>query len=201
MHEYVIEDAFRHEVERRGGLALKFTSQSMNGVPDRIVLLPGAKAFFVELKAPGKMMRPLQVKRKEQLEALGFPVLCVDRFEQILPVIDTLEAWQPGEVIPTVGAVIPKLIRTELSSVRPQGNSESVYPEFKEYDEHKERFGNPVPEFEPLDDEITEETRDSEDSEDSEETENSEETDASANSEDSTTTPTTTTTLTPEERI
>jgi hypothetical protein len=38
MREYVIEDAFRDEVARRGGLALKFTSQTMNGLPDRLVL-------------------------------------------------------------------------------------------------------------------------------------------------------------------
>ena len=46
MREYVIEDAFRDEVTRRGGLALKFTSQTMNGLPDRLVLLLGGKAAF-----------------------------------------------------------------------------------------------------------------------------------------------------------
>lgn len=69
MREYVVEDAFRDEVKRRGGLALKLTSQTMNGLPDRLVLLLGGKTAFVELKSPGKIMRPLQVKRKEQLEA------------------------------------------------------------------------------------------------------------------------------------
>ena len=92
MREYVIEDAFRDEVAKRGGLALKFTSQTMNGLPDRLVLLLGGKAAFVELKAPGKTMRPLQIKRKEQLEALGFPVFCVDRFEQIQPVLDAISS-------------------------------------------------------------------------------------------------------------
>ena len=42
---------------------------------------------FVELKAPGKKMRPLQVKRKTQLEALGFLVYCVDGIEQIEEVL------------------------------------------------------------------------------------------------------------------
>ena len=85
MREYVVEQAFRDEVKKQGGLALKFSSQTMNGVPDRLVLLPGGHVGFCELKAPGKMMRPLQVKRKIQLEELGFPVYCVDRFEQIRP--------------------------------------------------------------------------------------------------------------------
>ena len=58
------------------GRPFKFTSQSMNGVPDRLVLLLGGKCAFVELKAPGKQMRLLQRKRRKQLEALGFPVFC-----------------------------------------------------------------------------------------------------------------------------
>ena len=140
MREYVIEDAFRDEVARRGGLALKFTSQTMNGLPDRLVLLLGGKAAFVELKAPGKTMRPLQVKRKEQLESLGFPVFCVDRFEQIRPVLDAIASWQPREHMPdpNVGAVIPDLERVE-------------YPAFREDDPFKTRFGDPFPEFKPID--------------------------------------------------
>lgn len=137
MREYVIEDAFRDEVARRGGLALKFTSQTMNGLPDRLVLLLGGKAAFVELKAPGRTMRPLQVKRKEQLESLGFPVFCVDRFEQIRPVLDAIASWQPGEHMPEAGAVIPNLERVE-------------YPAFREDDPHKQRFGDPFPEFKQI---------------------------------------------------
>jgi len=134
MREYVIEDAFRDEVTRRGGLALKFTSQTMNGLPDRLVLLLGGEAAFVELKAPGKTMRPLQIKRKEQLEALGFPVFCVDRFEQIQPVLDAIEAWRSGEQKLTAGTAIPGLQRVE-------------YPAFREDDPFKTRFGDPFPEF------------------------------------------------------
>lgn len=66
-----------------GGIALKFVSPGIAGVPDRIVLLPKAKIVFVELKAPGKKMRPLQIKRKRQLEELGFLVYCIDSFETI----------------------------------------------------------------------------------------------------------------------
>lgn len=51
--------------------------------PDRLVLLPGGRIAFIELKAPGKTLRPLQVRRKRQLEALGFSVYCIDSPEQI----------------------------------------------------------------------------------------------------------------------
>ena len=141
MREYVIEDAFRNEVTRRGGLALKFTSQTMNGLPDRLVLLLGGKTAFVELKAPGKTMRPLQIKRKEQLEALGFPVFCVDRFEQIRPVLDAIAAWQPGERPTPAGAEIPSIARGD-------------YPTFREVAPFKMRYGDPFPEFEDIDNHI-----------------------------------------------
>lgn len=83
MRESKIERALVDAVKKQGGIAFKFTSQTMNGVPDRLVLLPGGQIGFVELKAPGKQLRLLQKKRKAQLEALGFPVFVVDRPEQI----------------------------------------------------------------------------------------------------------------------
>lgn len=81
--ESKIEAKLKCEVENLGGLALKFTSPGMAGVPDRLVLLPKGKIYFVELKAPGKKLRPLQLKRKEQLESLGFKVYVMDSYEKI----------------------------------------------------------------------------------------------------------------------
>ena len=69
---------------------MKFVSPGLDGVPDRIVLLPDKKMAFVELKAPGKKLRPLQEKRRRQLEALGFPVYVIDGAEQIGGVLDEI---------------------------------------------------------------------------------------------------------------
>lgn len=91
MLERAVERRLVIEAKRRGGLALKFVSPGTDGVPDRIVLLPRGKLAFVELKAPGKTMRPLQVRRKEQLEALGFSVYCVDDVEQIGGILDEIQ--------------------------------------------------------------------------------------------------------------
>ena len=55
--EKTIERKLVQAVHLMGGLALKFVSPGLDGVPDRVVLLPGGKAAFVELKAPGKKMR------------------------------------------------------------------------------------------------------------------------------------------------
>lgn len=109
MRENVIEIEFVKAVQAAGGVAYKLTSQTANGLPDRLVLFFPAKTIFVELKAPGKMLRPLQRKRRSQLMKLGFPVLCVDRLEQIQPVIRAILDWQPGTPFPEkIGARIPE---------------------------------------------------------------------------------------------
>ena len=88
--EKIIEQKLVRAVKMMGGLAPKFVSPGLNGVPDRIVLLPGAKLAFVELKTDGKKLRPQQVKRKRQLEALGFSVYCIDSTGQIEGVLNEI---------------------------------------------------------------------------------------------------------------
>lgn len=90
MNEKYIERKLVEAVKKAGGLAPKFVSPGLNGVPDRIVLFPSGRMAFVELKSPGKMMRPLQIRRKKQLESLGFKVYCIDEVSQIGGVIDEI---------------------------------------------------------------------------------------------------------------
>ncbi len=117
MREYVIENEFVKAVRAAGGVAYKLTSQTANGLPDRLVLFFPAKTVFVELKAPGKMLRPLQRKRRYQLMKLGFPVLCIDRLSQIKPCISAILEWTPGEPFPEgIGAKIPDLEIATLPS-------------------------------------------------------------------------------------
>ncbi len=115
MREYVVENEFVKAVKAAGGAAYKLTSQTANGLPDRLVLFFPAKTVFVELKAPGKMMRPLQRKRRYQLMKLGFLVLCIDRIEQVQPCIDAILSWTPGTPFPEgIGAKIPDIETTTL---------------------------------------------------------------------------------------
>ena len=83
MGEKQVEQRLKNQVKKRGGKALKFVSPGIRGVPDRIVLLPGARTIFVELKAPGEEMELLQRKRAAELRAMGFPVYCLDSFEAV----------------------------------------------------------------------------------------------------------------------
>lgn len=91
MREKNIESKLVKAVKNIGGLAPKFISPGLDGVPDRLVLLPGGKIAFIELKAPGKELRPLQVRRKRQLEALGFLVYCIDSPEQIGEILNEIQ--------------------------------------------------------------------------------------------------------------
>ena len=91
MRENVIEADFVKAVQAAGGVAYKLTSQTANGLPDRLVLFFPSKTVFVELKAPGKKPRPLQVRRISQIRKLGFPVFVVDGMEQIEEVLQTIK--------------------------------------------------------------------------------------------------------------
>ena len=90
LREREIEKKLVEAVRKTGGLALKFVSPGWSGAPDRIVLLPGGKAGFVEVKAPGKKPRPLQARRKKQLEQMGFKVFVLDGTGQIGGIIDEI---------------------------------------------------------------------------------------------------------------
>lgn len=92
MRETTVERKLVKAVKERGGLAPKFISPGLDGVPDRLALLPGGKIAFIELKAKGKKMRPLQVRRKRQLESLGFSVYCIDKSEQIGGILDEIQS-------------------------------------------------------------------------------------------------------------
>lgn len=92
MREKTIEQKFREAVRAAGGVAVKFTSPGLDGMPDRLALLPGGRMAFVEVKAPGKKPRPLQLARHRMLRRLGFRVYVLDDEKQIGGMIDEIRA-------------------------------------------------------------------------------------------------------------
>lgn len=78
MLEKDIEKYLVSEVKKLNGVCLKLNSQSANGVPDRLVLFKNQTSIFVELKKPGKRLRPLQVYWKNGLTELGFKSIKID---------------------------------------------------------------------------------------------------------------------------
>ena len=90
MREKTIEKKLVNAVKSRGGLAPKFTSPGFDGMPDRIVLMPGGHMAFVEVKAPGKAPRPLQKARHRMLRQLGFTVYVLDDESEIGGILDEI---------------------------------------------------------------------------------------------------------------
>lgn len=90
MREKIIEQNLVKAIKDKGGFCLKFNTLSLNGMPDRLILLPKGKLAFVELKAPNKKPRAIQLKRIKQLEALGFKCFVIDDLKQIGEVIDEI---------------------------------------------------------------------------------------------------------------
>ena len=91
MRESTVEARLRKGVERAGGRCLKFVSPGHTGVPDRIILMPGGKVYFAELKAPGEKERPRQEYVQRKLAELGIKTYAtVDTFERVAEVLKDL---------------------------------------------------------------------------------------------------------------
>ena len=87
MLEKELENKFVRAVKAAGGKAYKFTSPGTDGVPDRLVVLPGGYIGFVELKQRGKKPTKLQELQIKRLCELGCRVFVLDRQEDIEYVI------------------------------------------------------------------------------------------------------------------
>ena len=67
-----------------GGLCLKWVCPGWSGVPDRILLLPGGRIYFAELKRPyGSNTTSIQMWWKRKLEGLGFTVWHIHTLEDL----------------------------------------------------------------------------------------------------------------------
>lgn len=90
MRESVIESYFCKQVKAAGGLERKFTSPGRRGVTDRLVVFPGGRVSFVELKATGKKPRADQLREHNRLKKLGCSVLVIDSKEMV----DAFISWR-----------------------------------------------------------------------------------------------------------
>lgn len=69
--ESEIEAYVKKEIESRGGLFFKFTSPGQTGVPDRIIVMPGGRVFFVEFKTSSGRITKVQAYQLDRLIDLG----------------------------------------------------------------------------------------------------------------------------------
>ena len=94
MREKYIEQKLVKTIKAERGIALKLQCIGFDGMPDRIILMPGGRLAFAEIKAPGEKLRPLQERRKRQIESLGFLVFVIDSIDKIEPFMEVMK----GEV-------------------------------------------------------------------------------------------------------
>ena len=90
MREKNTEQKLVSTIKSMGGIAPKFVSPGYDGMPDRIVLVPGGHMAFVEVKAPGEKPRALQLARHEMLRRLGFKVYVLDDEQQTGGILDAI---------------------------------------------------------------------------------------------------------------
>lgn len=91
MREKTIEQKLVGEVKKRGGICPKWVCPSYDGMPNRLVFLPGRHFGMVEVKALGEKPRPLQVSRHRLLQRLGFKVYVLDALEDIGGILDEIQ--------------------------------------------------------------------------------------------------------------
>ena len=82
MRESKIEKVLREAVESKEGIAYKFVSPGRRGVPDRLVLFPGGRAYFVELKTKKGKLSPMQEREIDRLRRMGHSVAVVDSVQK-----------------------------------------------------------------------------------------------------------------------
>ena len=92
MREKYIEQKLVKAVKAAGGIAPKFISPGLAGMPDRLVLLPEGKIAFIEVKGYGIKPRPLQIKRHGMLRQLGFKVYVLDEQRRIGGILNEIQA-------------------------------------------------------------------------------------------------------------
>lgn len=89
--EKTIEDYLCRRIREEfiGAEVLKF--EARRGEPDRIILLPGGKTVFVEVKRPGKQPRPEQERALQRKRTLGFVALYANTKEKVEELVEILK--------------------------------------------------------------------------------------------------------------
>lgn len=81
--EKILEKRLKSEVEKLGGLCLKYHNSFDTSYPDRIVLMPGGKTVWIEIKSSGEKLEKLQEFRIRSMEALGHRTEVIDTYTKL----------------------------------------------------------------------------------------------------------------------
>lgn len=101
MLEKEIERILVNEVKKLGGRAYKWVSPGNDGVPDRIVILPGQQPIFVELKTNAGKLSALQAMQIKRLQELGQAAIVVRGLEGLIIFFEELGYLDTASIIAT----------------------------------------------------------------------------------------------------
>lgn len=94
--EKSVENRLRKACRRRGAMAYKFVSPGRRGVPDRLIVMPGGRCVFVELKQAGETPDPLQREEIKKLRKLGAEVYVAAGAAEVVELIERLFTQEGG---------------------------------------------------------------------------------------------------------
>lgn len=94
-----LEQFFTRRVRLVGGFVLRIAPRAP-GLPDRVVLIPGSGAYFVELRSARSKTTPAEGFWREKMNQLGSPVYVLTGREEVLSwirsVVNFTEAQNPA---------------------------------------------------------------------------------------------------------
>lgn len=88
-----VEKYLREQIEKRKGLCLKLTSPGQDGMPDRIVALPGGRVCFVELKTGAGVLSPVQRYQLKRLMDLGLTCSVIRSKKGVEVYLRDIDEW------------------------------------------------------------------------------------------------------------
>lgn len=87
MRESAVEKAVCYFARRNRCIVMKLAAPNQVGQPDRMLLKEG-KALFIEFKAPGGRIAPLQLKWRKDLQMQGFTCEVIDSISQGIDLVE-----------------------------------------------------------------------------------------------------------------
>lgn len=88
MKESDIEARLVREVRKRGGLCYKFVSPGNNGVPDRIIITPDGRVYFVELKTEVGVVSKVQGFQIARIKAVNGNVRVLKGMDAVMAFLE-----------------------------------------------------------------------------------------------------------------
>lgn len=86
--EQIVERYLCRCIKAHGGLCIKLTG--LNGVPDRLAVLPGGNVYFIELKADGGRLSNIQIAMQNHLMQMGYKVATLWSIEEVNKFINNI---------------------------------------------------------------------------------------------------------------